>query len=253
MRWLSLYGLPNSYREELDEVIDYSEQTTSADNTEAEASDGAYKPVKSKKKRMSKLPWSKDSEASGSESKLSLSVPSLSKDSPKPSKKLQKKKRGKDGELQTPTSPAETPSSEVNPFERPRETLTPPPWTQHNNNSQQSLSASIPSRRSHISSARSSAEAPRTITPIDKRPASAAATTFEEMRLNAARNDGDLLTPGVIPAAREERARAGSQGSDHSANSAGKGGKIGAWLRKKRGFSVSSSTSAGGASSAVSD
>jgi hypothetical protein len=226
-------------------VIDYGEQTTSADNTEAEASDGAYRTDKQanpKKKRMSKLPWSKDSEASGSESKSNLSIASPSSDSPKPAKRLQKKKKGKEGDLQSATSRVDTPGSEMSPTERGLGTLSPPPWTRHDNVSQQSLSASIPSRRSHISSARSSTEAPRTHTTLDNRPGSAAAA-----------GNNDLPTPGIIPAAREERARAGSQSSNHSAGSSGKGGKIGAWLRKKRGFSVSSSTSAGGGSSAVSD
>jgi hypothetical protein len=246
-----------SYREELDEIIDYGEQTTSADNTEAEASDGPYKPekkVKSKKKRMSRLPWSKDSEASGSESKLSLSLPQQSNESQKLQKKLQKKKRVKDSSSQSATSPVATPASEMSPSERGLGTLSPPPWTQHTNLSQQSLNASIPSRRSHISSARSSIEAPRTITTVDRRPGSGAAGNFDDIRrLNATMDDDDLPRRVIIPAAREERARAGSQSSNHSAGSTGKGGKIGAWLRKKRGFSVSSSTSVGGGSGAVSD
>jgi hypothetical protein len=68
-------------------------------------------------------------------------------------------------------------------------------------------------------------------------------------------NDDDLPTRVVMPAAREDKPRSNSQSSTHSAASSGKGtgNKFGAWLRKKRGYSVSSSTSAGGGSSAVSD
>ena len=48
-----------------------------------------------------------------------------------------------------------------------------------------------------------------------------------------------------MPAVQAEIRRTNSQRSNHSAASSGNGSKLGAWLRKKRGFSVSSSTSGG--------
>lgn len=204
---------------------------------------------------MSKLPWSKDPDANLSELKVNLSAHSLPNESPKPAKKLQKKNRAKESDSQSATGLVATPASEMSQSERGLGSLSPPPWTQHNNISQSSLNASIPSRRSHVSSARSSVEAPRATTPLERRPISGAATTFDEIRrlTEVHDDDDDLPTAVVMPAAREDKPRAGSQSSNHSAGSAGKGGKIGAWLRKKRGFSVSSANSAGGGGSVVSD
>jgi hypothetical protein len=130
-------------------------------------------------------------------------------------------------------------------------TLSPHPWTQQPNISQSSLNASDFSRKSHISSNRSSTEVSRSVTSIDRPPMSIPHTTFETIQHNLV--DDDLPTKVIMPAAREDKPRTSSHSSNHSAASSGKGSKIGAWLRKKRGYSVSSSTSAGGGGSAVSD
>jgi hypothetical protein len=127
--------------------------------------------------------------------------------------------------------------------------LSPQPWTQQNNISQSSLNASELSRRSHMSSNRSSVDLPRSRTPLGTRPMSLTPTTFEEIqhrRLLAenSHEDDELPARVIMPAAREDKPRASSQSSTHSAASSGKGSKIGNWLRKKRGYSVSSSTSA---------
>jgi len=92
-------------------------------------------------------------------------------------------------------------------------------------------------------------------TPVDRTHSSFPPTTFEDIRRHMeSMNDEELPTRVVMPAVREEKQRTGSQSSTHSAASSGKGArsKIGAWLRKKRGASVSSSTSLG-AQGAVSD
>src|SRR5262245_21562380 len=97
-----------SYREELDEIIDYGEQTTSADNTEAEAeTSDASKSEKQKARRKSRLPWSKDKEGNTSESKLNQ-IFSTSMANDKPNKLQKKKKRAKDPDRRI--SPAHTPA-----------------------------------------------------------------------------------------------------------------------------------------------
>jgi hypothetical protein len=261
----------NSYREELDEIIthDHGETTTSADNTEAEASDGPEK-TSEKNKRRSRLPWGNPTDPTTGESKVSsiFSFASSLGDEGKPVKKLQKKKRPKepDADVKSPGSgfsvvrPGTVMSqgSEVSQSERGAGTLSPPPWTQHANHSQSSMNASEFSRPSHISSNRSSVDVSRSGTPVDGPPINnTASTTFDEIRQRNLMqvDDDDLPTQVVMPAAREEKQRAYSQSSDHSVASSGKSGgaKFGAWLRKKRGHSISSSTSAGGGGSAVSD
>jgi hypothetical protein len=255
-----------SYREELDDVVnqDHGDVTTSADNTEAEASDSPDKKYE-KNKRKSRLPWSSATDPVSGESKVSSIFSFASStlgEEGKPMKKLQKKKRPKDDVKSPPGStfsvnrPGTVMSqgSELSQSER-ADTLSPPPWTQHTNISQSSLNASDFSRPSHISSNRSSVDVSRSGTPVD-RPQHGAPTTFEELRQSNLMqgDDDDLPTRVVMPAAREEKQRANSHSSTHSAASSGKGGnKFGAWLRKKRGYSVSSSTSAGGGGSAVSD
>jgi hypothetical protein len=144
---------------------------------------------------------------------------------------------------------ASTPASELSQSERGLGTLSPQPWTHQNNISQSSLNASELSRRSHISSNRSSMEMPRSRTPLANRPMSLTPTTFEEIQqrrllVENSHDDDELPTRVIMPAAREDKPRTSSQNSNHSAASSGKGSKIGAWLRKKRGYSVSSSTSA---------
>jgi hypothetical protein len=127
--------------------------------------------------------------------------------------------------------------------------LSPQPWTQQNNISQSSLNASELSRRSRISSDRSSVDLPRSRTPLATRPMSLTPTTFEEIQhrrllAETSHEDDELPTRVIMPAAREDKPRASSQSSNHSAASSGKGSKIGNWIRKKRGYSVSSSASA---------
>lgn len=79
-------------------------------------------------------------------------------------------------------------------------------------------------------------------------------TTFAAIQQSSLEDPEDELpTQVVMPAARAEKPRTSSHSSNQSAASSAKGSKIGAWIRKKRGFSVSSSTSAGGGGSAVSD
>ena len=76
-----------------------------------------------------------------------------------------------------------------------------------------------------------------------------------DMAKAARGEDGNELPTDVkMPAAAAEKDQTSSQSSVNSAtSSSGKGPKIGAWFRKKRGISVSSSTSAGATSSVVSD
>ena len=93
-------------------------------------------------------------------------------------------------------------------------------------------------------------EIPRSGTPIDR--AVAPPTTFAAIQQSHLIDD-DLPTGVNMPAAQAEIPRTNSHSSNHSAASSGKGSKVGAWLRKKRGVSVSSSTSAGGRNRAVSD
>lgn len=248
----------SSYREELDEIIthDHGDLTTSADNTEAEASDGTEK-KRDKNRRRSRLPWVNASDPVLGESKVSSIFSFASAtvgDEGKPMKKLQKKRRPKEGETGkfTVARPG-TVMSLGSESDRGAGTLSPPPWTQHTNISQSSLNASDFSRQSHVSSNRSSVDVSRSGTPIDRPHVSGVPTTFDQ--LMRVENDDDLPTRVVMPAAREDKPRSNSQSSTHSAASSGKGtgNKFGAWLRKKRGYSVSSSTSAGGGSSAVSD
>lgn len=146
-----------------------------------------------------------------------------------------------------------SPDSEHTQSERDFKLVSPKRWTEQSNLSQSSLNASEFSRRSHISSNHSSVEIRRSVTPIDR--SLAPPTTFEAIQANSHMNlpidNNDLPTRVVIPAARAENPLASSQSSTHSAASS-KGSKIGSWLRKKRGVSISSS-SAGGAPSEVSD
>jgi hypothetical protein len=244
---------------------------TSADVTEAETSDGASKSEKKQKRRISRLPlpWSSNPDLPGESKELKVSNLFSFGTAPvgdqwKSTKKLQKKKRPKETEgivnaidlavgIGRPGI-VSTPASELSQSERGLGTLSPQPWLHQSNISQSSLNASELSRRSHISSNRSSVENPRAATPLDRRPISLTPTTFEELRqrnLQNQDNDDDLPTRVIMPAAREDRPRAGSQSSNTSAGSSSKGSKIGAWLRKKRGLSVSSSTSAGGGGGAV--
>ena len=253
-----------SYREELDEVVDYGDQatTTSTDNTETETSDADHQKNDSKKnkknRRISKLPWSSSSDVSG-EVKVSsiFSVTAAPGEIiGKPLKKLQKRRRPNDGDVQINATgitlsvgQAESLKSPGTPNDR-RGILSPPPWTQQSNISQSSLKSSDFSRRSHISSNRSSMEIPRSRTPVERpvaRPPSFARTQQSHLV------DDDLPTEVIMPAVQAEILRKSSQSSNHSGASSGKGSKIGAWLRQKRGFSVSSSTSAGGGIGVVSD
>ena len=99
-----------------------------------------------------------------------------------------------------------------------------------------------------------SIEMPRSATPVERTPTFVPPTTFAAIQQRSLEiGDDDLPTQVVMPAARADKPRTSSHSSNQSAASSGKGSKIGAWLRKKRGFSVSSSTSAGGGGSAVSD
>jgi len=281
----STYGAKGaSYREELDEVIDYGDQTTSADNTEPETSD-ADKPEFAKKKtkkdkRTSRLPWSSSSDNDAKVSSIFsfASNPSAlddNGDASKPFRKLQKKNRPRDANVHVSAigiplsvgrpSSLKSPDSDLTHSERGVGTLSPQPWTQQSNISQSSLKSSDFSRSSHLSSNRSSAEIPRrsgtsieiprSVTPDERTPTSVPPTTFAAIQLRSlvASGEDELPTQVVMPAARADRSRTGSHSSNQSAASSGKGSKIGAWLRKKRGFSVSSSTSAGGGGSAVSD
>jgi len=253
-----------SYREELDEIIEYGDPMTSADVTEAETSDGAAKSEKKKKRRISKLPlpWVNNSDLPG-ESKTGSIFSFASSDDAK-TKKLQKKKRPKESENHVNAidlavgigrpGVVSTPTSELSQSERGLGTLSPQPWLQQSNISQSSLNASEFSRRSHVSSNRSSVEVPRSATPLERRPISVTPSTLDEIRQrNLQTPDDDLPTKVIMPAAQEDRPRAGSQSSINSAGSSSKGSKIGAWLRKKRGYSVSSSTSLGGGGGVVSD
>ena len=231
---------------------------TSADVTEAETSDGASKSEKKQKRRISKLPlpWSSNPDLPG-DSKTG-GIFSFASNEDGKTKKLQKKKRPKESDNHVNAIDiaigigrpglVSTPASELSQSERGLGTLSPQPWLHQSNISQSSLNASDFSRRSHISSNRSSVEVPRATTPLDRRPVSVTPTTFEELRHRNLQNhdDDDLPTKVIMPAAREDRPRAGSQSSINSAGSSSKGSKIGAWLRKKRGHSISSSTSAGG-------
>lgn len=135
-------------------------------------------------------------------------------------------------------------------------TLSLHPWTHQNNISQSSFMSSEISRQSRVSSNRSSADIPRPGVPIDRSVLSPnQATGFVPLlHSNLVLSENDKLpTEVIMPAARAEKKSPSSHSSIHSASSCGKGSKMGAWLRKKRGFSVSSSTSAGGGSSAASD
>lgn len=272
-----------SYREELDEIIDY-EEMTSADNTEAEGetSDTLYKPIvkpdKKKGKRKSKLPWSSSSdlgEARGSgifnfnssDKAIAKNKAEKEGDSPSklqsgqstPTRRLQKRNKKIKGSNEAHNAlgiamggSIKSPESEFSQSERGLGTLSPQPWTEGSNISQSSLNASDFSRRSQISSSnRSSAEGlPRSETPVDRtNTATASPITLEALQ----HSNDDLPTDVVMPAAREERRRTGSHSSRDSSTSVSKVARIGAWLRQKRGYSVSSSTSAGGGGSAVSD
>ena len=145
-----------------------------------------------------------------------------------------------------------SPESEFSQSERGLGALSPQPGTEGSNISQTSLNASDFSRKSPISSSnRSSGEGLlRSETPIDRTNAHAGSPITLEALQNS--ND-DLPRHVVMPAAREERRRTASHSSRESSTSMGKAARIGAWLRQKRGYSVSSSTSAGGGGSAVSD
>jgi len=143
------------------------------------------------------------------------------------------------------------PSSLKSPGLEPERRLSPHPWARQSNVSQSSLKSSDFSRQSHISSNRSSDEGhPQSGTSID-RPVSTTFAAIQQSHLGDNTIDDKLPTEVIMPAALEERGRATSHSSNHSAASSGKrGSKIGGWFRKKRGFSVSSS---GGGSSVVSD
>jgi hypothetical protein len=253
----------NSYHEELEEVIDYGDPitTTSPDYTETEASD-ADKPNKKKNRPKSRLPWSTSSDIGLNEAKVSsiFSFTSAPGEDGKitTSKKLRRKKRPKEEDVHPnaigialnigrPTS-LKSPDSEND------QRLSPRPWTHQNNISQSSLNASDFSRHSHISSNRSSVDVPRrSEIPIERH---GPPTTFAEIQHShlsenySSVNDDDLPTKVMMPATRAEKPRSSSQSSIQSAGSSGKRSKIRAWLRKKRGVSVSSS---GGGSSVVSD
>lgn len=252
--------------------------TTSADNTETEASD-ADKPSASSPKRKthrrSRLPWANSSDTGSAEKVGNTffsfpSTPMALGDDGKSLKRLQKKKRPKQENVQVnavgialsvgrPSSsgahntsaPSVSKSAES---ELAGRTLSPPPWVQQSNRSQSSLNASDFSRHSHISSNRSSIDnPPRSATPVGPPTTFAAIqqSQLAEMAAAAGGDNDDLPTEVKMPAVADEKQRTSSQSSVHSAaSSSGKGSKIGAWLRKKRGFSVSSSTSAGGASAA---
>jgi hypothetical protein len=259
----------SSYREELDEIIQYGDQTTSTDNTEAETSD-ADKPDKKKNQRKSRLPWSTPSlDGNSGEQKASnfFSFTSAPIDEVgNPGKRLKKKRRPKDGDghvnaigiavsVRQPSS-VKSPDSEISHLERGVGTLTPEPWTRPSNISQSSLKSDL-SHRSHVSSNRSSIELHRPDrpgTPTDRPTVSGPPTTFAAIQeRNFKSSADDLPAHAVPPSLRPAKARRSSHSSNHSGDSTGKSSKIGAWLRKKRGVSVSSSTSAGGGSSAVSD
>jgi len=273
----------SSYREELDEIIDYHDPstTTSVDNTETEPSD-VDKPSASSSKRKShrrsRLPWSNASDTGSSEKVGNTffsftSAPLALGDDSKSPKKL-KRNRPKQGNIEVNaigmsvsvgglssygpnTSAPSIPKSAES--ERGAETLSPPPpWVQQSDISQSSLNASDVSRHSHRSSNRSSMDGlPRSATP------GGPSTTFgaiqqsdlADMAKAARGEDGNELPTDVkMPAAAAEKDQTSSQSSVNSAtSSSGKGPKIGAWFRKKRGISVSSSTSAGATSSVVSD
>jgi hypothetical protein len=258
-------------------MIDHGDPA-SADNTETETSDADKHSVSSPQRhsrRRSRLPWSTSPDVGSSEKVGNTffsftSAPLAFGEDGKPLKKLQKK-RPKQGELQVnaigialsvPGSGSfantSTPSVAKSAELEQAETLSPPPtWVKHNNLSQSSLNASDISRHSHISSNRSSVDRPpSSATPVGP------PTTFAEIQSSyltemaaATRgHDDDLPADVKMPAVTAEKQRTGSQSSVHSvASSSGKGSKIGAWFRKKRGVSVSSSTSAGGANYAMSD
>lgn len=152
-----------------------------------------------------------------------------------------------------PTSLKSPPDSET------EQGLSPHPWTQQSNISQSSMKSSdFESRQSHISSNRSSVENPhpRSGTPINNSIVPTTFATIEHSPLEEnsttlnSNNDDELPTEVIMPAVRaEQQPRSSSRSSNLSAASSGKGSNIGAWLRKKRGLSVSS----GGGSSVVSD
>ena len=255
--------------------------TKSADNTETEPSDGDKPSASSsmrKSRRRSRLPWSNASDAGSSEKPGNTffsftSAPLVLGDEAKPLKKL-KKKRPNQGDLQVnaiglsvsvggpsshgpnPLSPSILKSAES---DRGAGTLSPPPpWVQQSDFSQSSLNASDCSQHSYISSNRSSMDRPpRSATPVGPASTFAAIQQSQLAEMASAaggENDEELSTDVKMPAAAAEKRQTSSQSSVHSAaSSSGKGSKIGVWFRKKRGVSVSSSASAGGASSAVSD
>jgi hypothetical protein len=249
----------NSYHEELNEVIDC---TTSADNTETET-EGTEKP-RGRSKGKSILPWANHPEANTSDSKLNNFFSSLASSSggedSKSTKKLQKKRRPREKEnyinvaSETDSHTQKSPDSEISHSEVDLGRLSPHQWTHQPNISQSSLTRSDLSRHSHISSNRSSVEVARSPTPVERAPVHRPPTTFEAIQYNLVTDStDDLPTRIIVPAALEDKPRAGSHSSNHSAESSGKGSKIGAWLRKKRGHSVSSQASAGGGSIAVVD
>ena len=192
----------------------------------------------------------------------------------KPLRKLKKKARAREADGQVNAigiavsvgrpSSLKSPDSDLADSERGLETLSRQPWTQQSNISQSSLKSSDFSRRSHLSSNRSSAEIPRSGTslevprsapPVQHPPPTTLVppTTFAAIQQRSFEEHDDLPTDVSMPAARADKPRASSRSSNQSAGSSSKGSKIGAWLRKKRGVSVSSSTSAGAGGSAVSD
>lgn len=231
--------------------------TTSADNTETEP-EGSERPDK-KAKRKSRLLWSLNSDANGSDSKLNTLLASFTSspgaDEGKSPKRLQKKRvpKGSDVHINVATtgkpSSIKPPDSEMIASEPGARTLSPRPWTHQSNISQSSLNPSEYSRRSRISSNQSSIDGSRSGTPTDKPVTSIPPTTFEAIQHNMALSSTDDLSRVIMPAARRDRPRASSLRSDQSVASSSKGSKIGAWIRKKRGYSVSSSTSAGGGGS----
>jgi hypothetical protein len=194
-----------SYREELDEVIEYGD--TSTDNTETETSD-----TDKGGKRKSRLPWSRD--RATSESKVNQIFSPIDK----PTNKLQKKRPKCDLQKNlVQSSVTETSPSEQHLVGR----LSPSShWTQLTNPSQSSFDPSIPSRRSHTASKGSNHSA-------EKLPP----TTFEEMDL---KQISAVSLPGKV--------RAESQNSLQSGESTS---KIGQWFRKNRGRGPSVSSSGG--------
>jgi len=272
----------SSYREELDEIIDYHDPatTTSVDNTETEPSDVDRPSASSSKRkshRRSRLPWSNALDT-GSGEKVGntifsfTSAPLALGDDSKPPKKLKKNRPKQDnhqvnaigisvsvGGPSSHSPKSSTPSVlKSAESEHGAETVNPAPWVQQNDISQTSLNASDFSRHSHRSSNRSSMDGlPLSATPVGPSTTFAAIqqSDLAEIAKAASGEDSDDLPTDVkMPAAAVEKNPTSSQSSVHSAtSSSGKGSKIGAWFRKKRGVSVSSSTSAGAASSVVSD